>query len=164
MKQITVLATYKKLPPNPRLQPTPASPASRGQAQPKLLKEQRRAVLLPRSRELRAGKSPALIARGAGAGAGFGQGSVRKRWNCFCIFLLKWYQKCGSGQAAPTREFFASEAPASQPKLLIEQIRAVLLPPLREGGREGRLTDAHRSEDRLSRQPLGAFLTSIIRK
>jgi hypothetical protein len=55
-------------------------------------------------------------------------------------------------QATLTREFFTSEAPGSpakrgqargqaQPKLLIEQIRAVLLPPLpplREGGREGR--------------------------
>jgi hypothetical protein len=53
-------------------------------------------------------------------------------------------------QATLTREFFASEAPASQLKLLIEQIRAVLL-------REGRLTNAHRLGGGLSRQPLGWF-------
>jgi hypothetical protein len=42
-------------------------------------------------------------------------------------------------QATLTREFFTSEAPAPQPSPLKEQNRVVML-------REGKITDAHRSE------------------
>jgi hypothetical protein len=85
-----------------------------------------------------------LLARGAG----FGQGSKSERWITFVDYLLKWYLDIESGQAAPTREFFASEAPAPQPSPLKEQNRVVML-------REGKITDAHRSGDKLSRRPLG---------
>jgi hypothetical protein len=107
--------------------------------QPSPLKGQNRAVMLREGRSTGAHRS----------GGRLWPRLSEKTLFCFCIFLLKWYLQSGSGQAAPAREFLASEAPASLSQPFAKYMGTVAL-------REGRLTDAHRSGDRLSRQPLGA--------
>jgi hypothetical protein len=94
-------------------------------------------------------------------GAGFDQDSKREHWNTILEYLLKWVLRSGNSQAAPTREFFASETPASSASRGQDH-RCSSLPSLRN--RAGSLKNrepahyAREAGDKLSRKPLGGIL------